>query len=82
MPQSNDDSLHQDPAYQEEAEKLADVVRYIEEQRLSLRGQMPATAAHQETANAIQRFCRRTPIRSTRPWTSRTSAAWTTSART
>ena len=54
MPQSNDDRLHQDPAYQEEAEKLADVVRYIEEQRLSLRGQMPATAAHQETANAIQ----------------------------
>ena len=53
MPESNDE-LHQAPAYQEESEKLADVVRHIEEQRLSLDGQMPAKAAHQETADAIQ----------------------------
>ena len=54
MLQSDDDRLRQDPAYREEAEKLANVVRYIEEQRLSLKGQMPVTAADQETANAIQ----------------------------
>ncbi len=50
------DSTDQHPAYQEEAAKLADVVRYIDEQRLQLEGQMPATAAHQETANEIQKI--------------------------
>ena len=44
------------PAFEEEAAKLADVVRYIDEQRLRLQGQMPATAAHQETANEIQKI--------------------------
>ena len=56
MLQSNDDGLRRHPAYQEEAAKLADVVRYIDEQRLRLQGQMPATAAHQETANEIQKI--------------------------
>ena len=50
------DSTREHPAYQEEAAKLADVVRYIDEQRLRLEGQMPATAAHQETANEIQKI--------------------------
>ena len=54
MLQLSDDRLHRDPAYEEETEKLADVIRYIEEQRLRLQGQMPATAAHQEAADAIQ----------------------------
>ncbi len=50
------DSTREHPAYQEEAAKLADVVRYVDEQRLRLEGQMPATAAHQETANEIQKI--------------------------
>ena len=50
------DSTDEHPAYQDEAAKLADVVRYIDEQRLQLEGQMPATAAHQETANEIQKI--------------------------
>ena len=50
------DSTDDHPAYQEEAAKLADVVRYVDEQRLRLEGQMPATAAHQETANEIQKI--------------------------
>ena len=54
MLQSNDDGLRQVSAHEEEAEKLSDVIRYIEEQRLRLEGQMPATAAHQEAADAIQ----------------------------
>ncbi len=49
-------SEHEHTAHQEEAAKLADVVRYIDEQRLRLEGQMPATAAHQETANEIQKI--------------------------
>ncbi len=49
-----DTSAGHGAAYQEESEKLADVVRHIEEQRLRLVGQMPATAAHQQTADAIQ----------------------------
>ena len=54
MLQSNDGGLRQLPAYEEEAEKLGDVIRYIEEQQLRLQGQMPATAAYQEAADAIQ----------------------------
>ena len=50
------DLTHEHPAYREEAAKLADVVRYVDEQRLRLEGQMPATAAHQETANEIQKI--------------------------
>ena len=46
----------QEDAFQEEAAKLADVIQHIEEQRVSLEGQMPATADHQEAANEIQRI--------------------------
>ncbi len=46
--------VHKDLAYQEEAEKLADVVRYIKEERIRLEGEMPAKAAYQQAANAIQ----------------------------
>ncbi len=54
MNQSIDANQLQDDAFQEEAAKLADVIQYIEEQRVSLEGQMPATAAHQESADGIQ----------------------------
>ena len=47
------------PSYREEAAKLADVVRHIEDEGLRLLGQMPATAADQETANEIQRVLER-----------------------
>ena len=50
------DPTREHPAHQEEAAKLADIVRYIDEQRLRLEGQMPATAAHQETADEIQKI--------------------------
>ena len=43
-------------AHQDERIKLADVIQYITEQRLQLKGQMPATAAHQETADELQRI--------------------------
>ena len=42
-------------AHQDEHTKLADVVQYITDQHLRLEGQMPATAAHQETADALQK---------------------------
>ena len=41
-------------AYREEQQKLADVIEYINQQTTSLEGRMPARAAHQETADAIQ----------------------------
>ena len=34
----------------------SEVIQYITEQRLQLKGQMPATAAHQETADELQRI--------------------------
>ena len=54
MLQTIDARSYQEQSYQEEAQKLADVVQHIKEQRIRLEGQMPATAAHQETADAIQ----------------------------
>ena len=48
-----DDGLN--PAFEEEQIKLDDVVRYIAENKASAQQEMPARAAHQETANAIQR---------------------------
>ena len=50
----SDERSYQEQAYQEEAQKLADVVQHIKEQSIRLEGQMPATAAHQQTADAIQ----------------------------
>ena len=47
---------HQDAAFAEEAAKLADVVQHIEAERLRLEGQMPATAALQEAADAVQQI--------------------------
>lgn len=43
------------PAFEEEQIKLDDVVRYIEENKASVQKEMPARAAHQETANEMQR---------------------------
>ena len=54
MLQHNESKALEHPAYEEEAAKLADVLRYIEERHLDLTGQMPATAADQRTADAIQ----------------------------
>ena len=54
MNKPRETTQRQDAAFAEEAAKLADVVRHIEEQRLKLEGQMPATADHQEAADAIQ----------------------------
>ena len=42
-------------AYEEETEKLAAVVRHIEEQRIQLADRMPAEAAYHEAATEIQR---------------------------
>lgn len=55
MLQHNESKAIDHPAYDEEAAKLADVLRYIEERHLELTGQMPATAADQRTADAIQK---------------------------
>ena len=55
MLQHNESNALEHPAYEEEAAKLADVLRYIEERHVDLTGQMPATAAHQRTADAIQK---------------------------
>ena len=55
MLQHNESKSLEHPAYEEEAAKLADVLRYIEERHLDLTGQMPATAADQRTADAIQK---------------------------
>ena len=49
-------TTNEDPAYREEAHKLAEVVRYITDQHHNMKGQMPATAAHQEAADAIQQI--------------------------
>ncbi len=54
MLQATDERSYQEQAYQEETQKLADVVQHIKEQHIRLKGQMPATAAHQEAADAIQ----------------------------
>ena len=44
------------PAFEEEQLKLDDVIRFIEEDRNRIQQRMPATAAHQETANEIQKI--------------------------
>ena len=54
MVQLSDDNQRRDAEFAEEAAKLADVVEHIEAERLRLEGQMPATAALQEAADAIQ----------------------------
>ena len=54
MVQSVERETYEFQAHAEETEKLADVTRYIKERHLRVIGQMPATAAHQQTANAIQ----------------------------
>ena len=46
-------------AFEEESSKLAEVIRYIEDQRIRLEGQMPATADHQRTADAIQEILKK-----------------------
>ncbi|MCY4355638.1 MAG: UvrD-helicase domain-containing protein [Truepera sp.] len=46
------------PAFEEEQLKLDDVIRFIEEDRSRIQQRMPATAAHQETANQIQKILR------------------------
>jgi hypothetical protein len=42
-------------AYQEEEQKLADVIEYIDREVTRIARRSPATAAYQQTANAIQR---------------------------
>ena len=54
MLQHNESKALEHPAYEEEAAKLADVLRHIEDRHRELKGQMPATAADQRTADAIQ----------------------------
>ena len=54
MSYSSDSNEYEDSAYEEESRKLSEVVRYITDVRHNLEGQMPATAAHQEAADAIQ----------------------------
>ena len=44
------------PAFEEEQLKLDDVIQFIEEDRNRIQQRMPATAAHQETANEIQKI--------------------------
>ncbi len=44
------------PAFEEEQLKLDDVLRFIAEYRSRIQQGMPATAAHQETANQIQKI--------------------------
>ena len=56
MLQHNESKALDHPAYEEEAAKLADVLQYIAERHLELKGQMPATAADQQTADAIQKI--------------------------
>ena len=56
MSYSSDSNEYEDPAYREEAQKLAEVVRYITDVHHNMKGQMPATAAHQEAADAIQQI--------------------------
>lgn len=54
MLQHNESKVLDHPAYEEEAAKLAEVLQYIKDRHLELKGQMPATAADQRTADAIQ----------------------------
>ena len=54
MVQASNERQYERTALEEETAKLADVVQYIQVERLRLEGQMPATAAHQEAAEAIQ----------------------------
>lgn len=54
MLQHNESKALEHPAYEEEAAKLADVLRYIEVRRLELEKQMPVTTADQRTADAVQ----------------------------
>lgn len=54
MVQVSSERQYERAVVEEETAKLADVVQYIEEQRLKLDGQMPATADHQEAADAVQ----------------------------
>ena len=49
-----DDGLN--PAFAEEQAKLDEVVRYIEEDWVRIQRTLPAKAAYQDTANAIQRI--------------------------
>lgn len=56
MLQHNETKAIDHPAYEEEAAKLADVIQYIEERHPELIDQMPATAADQQTADAIQKI--------------------------
>ncbi len=50
------EELLAEQAFDEESQKLADVTRHIEDSYQSLKTAMPATAAHQQTANAIQKI--------------------------
>ena len=54
MVQLSDDMQQQSAAFADEAAKLADVVEHIDTESLRLREKMPATADHQEAADAIQ----------------------------
>ena len=56
MLQHNESKALDHPAYEEEAAKLADVIRYIEERLSELELQMPATAADQRTAEGMQKI--------------------------
>ena len=58
---------HGSPAFLEEERKLEEVVRYITEQHERLKGQMPATAAHHEAADAIQQILTQLGDNCTRP---------------
>ena len=58
MVQSTESEEWESTAHQEEAEKLEQVLRHIEDRRLRLEERMPATAAHQEAADAIQGILR------------------------
>ena len=54
MVQSNESNNEKAVALHEEREKLADVIRHIDEAKKRLEGQMPAIGWNQETADAIQ----------------------------
>ena len=55
MLQHNESKALEHPAYEEEAAKLADVLRHIEDRHRELKDQI-ATAADQQTADAIQKI--------------------------
>ena len=56
MLQHNESKALEHPAYEEEAAKLADVLRHIDERLSELERQMPATAADQRTAEGMQKI--------------------------